>query len=78
MEIFRQIEERFEGIDVKFAEVNTHLQRVGAVLTDMRSDFQSLRGSFASIEAMLIVNAAQMADFKTRLEALEQRGKDAA
>lgn len=70
MEVFRQIEEHF-------AKIDTNLTVMAAKVDGVHKEMQSLRGCFASIEAMLIANAAQMADVLRRIEALEKK-QDAA
>lgn len=73
MEVFRQIETHFARIDEKMALMS-------ASLAFVREDLQSVRGCFASIEAMLIANAAQhkkhedeLARVNARLDALEKK-----
>lgn len=80
MEIFRQIEERFASVDQRFIAVETALRNVQTNLTGMREDIQGLRGCFASIEAIMIANAAQhqqhreeIATLKARMDTMERK-----
>lgn len=73
MEFFEQVKQTFPRMDSRLTRVETQLDLVKGEMSGLREDLQGVGGMFASIEAMLITNAAQMADLKRRVEALERK-----
>lgn len=73
MEFFEQVKQTFKRMDGRLTRVETQLDLVKTEMAGLREDLQGVGGVFASIEAMLIANAAQMADLKQRVEALERK-----
>jgi hypothetical protein len=73
MEFFEQVKQTFRRMDGRLTRVEAQLDLMKAEVTGLREDLQGIGGVFASIEAMLIANAAQMADLRLRVEALERK-----
>lgn len=84
MEFFEQVKQTFRRMDERLTKVEGQLTALRDAVTEqvglmqvqvsgLREDVQGVGGAFASIETMLIANAAQMADFKQRLEVLERK-----
>jgi len=73
LEFFEQVKHTFKRMDVRMTKVEKQLDLMKVEMSGLRQDLQSVGGMFASIEAMIITSAAQMADLKQRVEALERR-----
>jgi len=84
VEFFEQVKLTFKRMDERLTKVEGQLTVLRDVVTEqvglmqvqmsgLREDLQGVGGAFASIEAMLIANAAQMAEFNKRLEVLERK-----
>jgi len=58
--------------------VSTDVKLLSARSEFMHQDITALRGAFASVEAILIANAAQMAELRARMDAVEKRLPPAA